>query len=78
MVDMGSGGGSSTGATKSMSVFVWSPTELREASKISVVVKIALAAIVFAFLFIIIAFSTPAWLETDGELPNPKFIRIGN
>lgn len=32
---------------------------------------------VFAFLFVLIAFVTPCWLETDGQLENPKFIRIG-
>ncbi|CAG0917664.1 unnamed protein product [Notodromas monacha] len=26
---------------------------------------------------VIIAFSTPAWVENDGMLPNPKFIRSG-
>ncbi|XP_067014267.1 uncharacterized protein kune [Anabrus simplex] len=32
---------------------------------------------VLAFLFIFIAFVTPYWLETDGKLKDPKFIRIG-
>ncbi|GLH05494.1 hypothetical protein R5R35_001529 [Gryllus longicercus] len=32
---------------------------------------------VLAFLLIFVAFVTPCWLETDGKIPNPKFIRIG-
>ncbi|KAF4526169.1 hypothetical protein B566_EDAN008206 [Ephemera danica] len=31
----------------------------------------------FCFLLIAIAFSTPCWLETDGELKDATFIRIG-
>ncbi|XP_063223878.1 uncharacterized protein LOC134531835 [Bacillus rossius redtenbacheri] len=32
---------------------------------------------VLAFVLIFIAFVTPYWLETDGQLERPKFIRIG-
>jgi hypothetical protein len=71
---------SSSGATttKSMSVFVWSPTEMSQSAKTSLPVKVAIGFVAFAFFFIIIAFSTSAWLETDGDLPSPKFIKIGN
>lgn len=30
-----------------------------------------------AFILILIAFTTPNWLETDGKLKDPKFVRIG-
>ena len=40
--------------------------------------KAAVISTALAFVFIIIAFTTPNWLETDGKLENPKFIRIGN
>lgn len=30
-----------------------------------------------AFAFIIIAFSTPYWLQTDGRLTHPKFTNLG-
>ena len=62
---------------KSMSVFVWTSAEMNYEKKISTNVKTALGFLVFAFLFIIIAFSTPCWLEEGGEIQNPKFIRIG-
>ncbi|XP_046988536.1 uncharacterized protein LOC124594220 [Schistocerca americana] len=39
--------------------------------------KTAVAFSILAFLFIFISFVTPYWLETDGKLQNPKFIRIG-
>uniref|UniRef100_A0A0A9Z8Z2 Uncharacterized protein n=1 Tax=Lygus hesperus TaxID=30085 RepID=A0A0A9Z8Z2_LYGHE len=32
---------------------------------------------VLSFLFILIAFSTPNWLETDGSLHRPKFSKVG-
>lgn len=31
-----------------------------------------------AFALILIAFSTPYWLQTDGELTHPKFTNLGN
>lgn len=40
--------------------------------------KAAVICTAFAFLSIIIAFTTPNWLETDGKLENPKFVKIGN
>lgn len=42
--------------------------------------KTGLAAIsltTIGFLFILIGFCTPNWLETDGLIADPKFIRIG-
>jgi hypothetical protein len=30
-----------------------------------------------AFFLILVAFSTPYWLQTDGELENPKFLNLG-
>lgn len=39
--------------------------------------KIATGCTAVAFLFVLIAFVSPNWLETDGELDNPKFIKIG-
>lgn len=40
--------------------------------------KAAVICTALAFLSIIIAFTTPNWLETDGKLENPKFVKIGN
>lgn len=40
--------------------------------------KAAVICTAIAFLLIVIAFTTPNWLETDGKLENPKFIKIGN
>lgn len=37
----------------------------------------AISLTIVAFLFVIISFCTPCWLETDGEVEDPKFIRIG-
>lgn len=37
----------------------------------------AVTTTVVGFLFILIAFCTPCWLENDGKIPNPQFIRIG-
>lgn len=37
----------------------------------------AITITILSFLFVIIAFCTPCWLVTDGELEDPKFIRIG-
>ncbi len=67
---------STTTTTKSMSVFVWSPSESGQ-SHVPGHIKIAFGFIAGAFLFIIIAFSTPYWLETDYELIDPKFLKIG-
>ncbi|KAL0281487.1 UNVERIFIED_CONTAM: hypothetical protein PYX00_002461 [Menopon gallinae] len=39
--------------------------------------KVATVCTAVAFLFVLIAFVSPNWLETDGELENPKFIKIG-
>jgi len=64
------------GTSKSMSVFVWQASDMKE-YRVNKTVKVAIGLLVLAFLFIIIAFSTPAWLETDGYLENPKFVRIG-
>lgn len=30
-----------------------------------------------AFVLLVIAFSTPYWLQTDGKLKNPKFTNLG-
>ena len=32
---------------------------------------------VVTFIFVIVAFSTPNWLETDKALPKPKFQNLG-
>lgn len=40
--------------------------------------KAAVICTAIAFLLIVIAFTTPNWLKTDGKLENPKFIKIGN
>lgn len=67
-------------STKSMSVFVWQPGDTGyggTGTKVNKTVGVAISLVVLAFLFIIVSFSTPAWLETDGLLENPKFIRIG-
>ncbi|XP_015585785.1 uncharacterized protein LOC107263283 [Cephus cinctus] len=39
--------------------------------------KIAAASTAVAFLLIVIAFTTPNWLQTDGKLENPQFNKIG-
>jgi hypothetical protein len=39
--------------------------------------KIAVACTAVAFVLVIIAFTTPNWLETDGKLDNPQFVKIG-
>ncbi|XP_011311462.1 uncharacterized protein kune [Fopius arisanus] len=39
--------------------------------------KAATLCTILAFVFVMIAFTTPNWLETDGKLDNPKFIRLG-
>lgn len=37
----------------------------------------AVATTAVGFVFILIAFCTPCWLETDGKIPDPQFIRLG-
>jgi len=39
--------------------------------------KIAVACTAVAFVLVVIAFTTPNWLETDGKLDNPQFVKIG-
>ncbi|XP_035890862.1 uncharacterized protein LOC118502605 [Anopheles stephensi] len=39
--------------------------------------KFAVGFTAFAFLFILIAFCSPYWLQTDGELKHPKFTNLG-
>lgn len=39
--------------------------------------KAAVICTAVAFVFIVIAFTTPNWLETDGKLDNPQFVKIG-
>jgi hypothetical protein len=39
--------------------------------------KTAVTCTIVAFIFVVIAFTTPNWLQTDGKLENPKFIKIG-
>jgi len=43
----------------------------------SKVAKSALLSFFVSSIFIIVAFSTDAWLKTDGTLENPKFIQLG-
>ena len=80
-ITTGSGNPPGTSITKSMSVFVWQSSDithgLKNLNKINKTIRVAIALLALAFIFIIIAFSTPAWLETDGDLERPKFIRIG-
>lgn len=40
--------------------------------------KTAAVFTIVGFIFIIIAFTTPYWLQTDGKLNNPKFHNLGN
>ena len=40
--------------------------------------KIAISCTVLGFIFVVIAFTTPNWLETDGKFDSPKFQKIGN
>ena len=39
--------------------------------------KVAIACTVIGFIFVVIAFTTPNWLETDEKLDSPKFRKIG-
>ena len=44
---------------------------------ISKVAKGAVVSFIVTTVFIVIAFSSNSWLETDGTLDNPKFIQLG-
>ena len=46
-------------------------------NEVSRVAKSAVLTFLVTFLIGTIAFSTNSWLETDGELENPKFIKLG-
>lgn len=37
----------------------------------------AVALTTFASIFVVISFCTPYWLVNDGQIEDPKFIRIG-
>ncbi|XP_034943476.1 uncharacterized protein kune [Chelonus insularis] len=39
--------------------------------------KTAVVSLVLAFIFVLIAFTTPYWLISDGKLENPQFLNIG-
>lgn len=39
--------------------------------------KAAVICTAVAFVLVVIAFTTPNWLETDGKLDNPQFVKIG-
>lgn len=39
--------------------------------------KAAVVCTAVAFVLVVIAFTTPNWLATDGKLDNPQFIKIG-
>lgn len=39
--------------------------------------KVAAVCTAVAFILVVIAFTTPSWLETDGKLENPQFVKIG-
>jgi len=39
--------------------------------------KAAAICTAVAFVLVVIAFTTPNWLETDGKLDNPQFVKIG-
>jgi hypothetical protein len=39
--------------------------------------KYAVGFTFVAAIFILIAFVSPYWLQTDGKLPNPKFTNLG-
>lgn len=40
--------------------------------------KIAAGFTIVGFLLVLIAFTTPYWLVTDGKLDDPKIVRLGN
>lgn len=39
--------------------------------------KFAVGFTAVGFLFVLIAFVSPYWLESDGKIRNPKFQKIG-
>lgn len=39
--------------------------------------KAAAICTAVAFVLVVTAFTTPNWLETDGKLDNPQFVKIG-
>ncbi|XP_043476492.1 uncharacterized protein LOC122507701 [Leptopilina heterotoma] len=39
--------------------------------------KVAIGLTMVGFIFVLIAFTTPNWLQTDGKLDSPKFRKIG-
>uniref|UniRef100_A0ABD2VVS2 Uncharacterized protein n=1 Tax=Trichogramma kaykai TaxID=54128 RepID=A0ABD2VVS2_9HYME len=39
--------------------------------------KVAAVCTAISFIFLLIAFTTPNWLETDGKLEKPKFEQLG-
>ena len=43
----------------------------------SKVAKSAIISFLVTSIFIVVAFSSSSWLETDGTLDNPKFIQLG-
>merc|ERR1712116_117238 len=53
--------------------------QFKMASKggMSKVAKGAVVSFIVTTVFIVIAFSSNSWLETDGTLDNPKFIQLG-
>lgn len=73
----------SAATSKSMSVFLWKSGEMAadlddEEDYRNLTIRPAIGIIFLAFVFILIAFTTPSWLETDGDLPKPnKFVKIG-
>lgn len=46
-------------------------------SGLTKIAKYALLCFACTCLIVTIAFSTNAWLETDGTLENPKFVQLG-
>lgn len=40
--------------------------------------KVAIGLTMVGFIFVLVAFTTPNWLQTDGKLDSPKFRKIGN
>lgn len=39
--------------------------------------KYAVGFTFVGFIFVLIAFVSPYWLQTDGKLVNPKFLKLG-
>jgi hypothetical protein len=44
---------------------------------VSKIAKLAIFCFAVTCLIVVIAFSTNSWLETDGELENPRFQKLG-